>query len=319
MRVNRKLVYAGLFLVTLGGVLVAADQGGVDTPTLADAARLWPLIFVAIGVAIVLRRTRLSLSSGMLAAAVPGLVLGGALAVAPRFAGDCGVRGDPATVASRDGRLLAGSDVSIKTGCGTLAIATHDGDAWSLSAGSTAGRMPFINATSESLSIGMTGKGWDTLEAGRDAWSVVLPTSEIGSLSVVANASRAQITLRGAAIGDIDLTANASEVDVDLSGGTVDQLSTVLNLGSMSLQLSDRADLSGSIRINAGAIEICSPPGLGLRITFRGTPRDVSVHGSDLDGGTYENVEYATATHRADLELRVNFGAVEINPIGGCK
>src|SRR4026209_1580911 len=127
MRVNRKLVYAGLFLVTLGGVLVAADQGGVDTPTLADAARLWPLIFVAIGVAIVLRRTPPHQSRGMPAApgprrplraaargarrvagvgpatGVPCLVRGGALAVAPRFAGDCGVRGDPAMVANREG------------------------------------------------------------------------------------------------------------------------------------------------------------------------------------------------------------------------
>jgi hypothetical protein len=30
-------------------------------------------------------------------------------------------------------------------------------------------------------------------------------------------------------------------------------------------------------------------------------------------------VDYASATHRADLRVSATFGGVEINPIGGCK
>ena len=47
MRVNRKFLYAGLFLVAIGGVVVAADQGAIDAATLADVVRLWPLIPIA--------------------------------------------------------------------------------------------------------------------------------------------------------------------------------------------------------------------------------------------------------------------------------
>ena len=40
MSVNRALLFAGVFLAALGGVLVAADLRSVDTPTLTDVLRL---------------------------------------------------------------------------------------------------------------------------------------------------------------------------------------------------------------------------------------------------------------------------------------
>ena len=43
IRVNRRFLYWGVVLSAIGGVLVAADLGAVDTPTLTDALRLWPL------------------------------------------------------------------------------------------------------------------------------------------------------------------------------------------------------------------------------------------------------------------------------------
>ncbi len=89
MRVNRGLLYTGVFLVAIGGVLVAADAGAIDDARLADALRLWPLAVIAIGVSLVLRRSRFSLQGGMLAAALPGLVLGGAIAIAPTHLPDC--------------------------------------------------------------------------------------------------------------------------------------------------------------------------------------------------------------------------------------
>src|SRR5215210_7223887 len=103
MQINRRFLYAGVFLVAIGAVLVAADLGDVDTGGRAELLRLWPLALVAVGAAVVLRHTPVSLSSGLLAAAVPGLVLGGALSLAPRTVGDCGTRGEPARVTTRQG------------------------------------------------------------------------------------------------------------------------------------------------------------------------------------------------------------------------
>ena len=85
MRLNRTLLYTGVFLLAIGGAVVAADAGMLPTVGALDVLRLWPLAIIAIGLAIALRRTPASLASGVLAAAVPGLVLGAAVALAPRL------------------------------------------------------------------------------------------------------------------------------------------------------------------------------------------------------------------------------------------
>jgi hypothetical protein len=86
MRLNRTLLYTGAFLAAIGVALLVADLTRVATDALIGALRLWPLALIAIGVGIALRRTRLSVASGLLAAALPGLVLGVAIAATPRLA-----------------------------------------------------------------------------------------------------------------------------------------------------------------------------------------------------------------------------------------
>jgi hypothetical protein len=89
MRVHRALLYTGVFLVAIGGVLVAADASGVAAATIVDALRLWPLAVIAVGAGLVLRQSRFSLQGGLIGAALPGLVLGGAIAAAPTHLPDC--------------------------------------------------------------------------------------------------------------------------------------------------------------------------------------------------------------------------------------
>lgn len=86
MRLNRTLLYTGVFLAAIGAALLIADVTPVATDALIGVLRLWPLAVVAIGVGIALRRTPLSVASGLLAAAIPGLVLGVAMAATPRLA-----------------------------------------------------------------------------------------------------------------------------------------------------------------------------------------------------------------------------------------
>src|SRR3990170_1091857 len=122
MRVNRTLLYSGIFLVAIGAVVVAADIGGVRTEVLVDALRLWPLAVIAIGLGLVLRRTRVSLAGGMLAAAAPGLLLGGAFAVVPRVGNFCGLGDDLVPVATQQGTFGEATTVSITLGCGSLDV-----------------------------------------------------------------------------------------------------------------------------------------------------------------------------------------------------
>jgi hypothetical protein len=86
MRVNRTLLNTGVFLAAIGGAVLVVDFVRPDTNALIDVLRLWPLAVIAAGLGIALRRTQMSLASGLLAAAVPGLILGGAMALGPRLA-----------------------------------------------------------------------------------------------------------------------------------------------------------------------------------------------------------------------------------------
>lgn len=320
MRVNRRFLYWGIFFVAIGGILVASDLRAVDTPTLTDVLRLWPLALVAIGLSIVLRRTRLSLPGLMFAAAVPGLVVGGALAVAPRFVGNCGARGEPANVATTQGTFDGPAAVTVRSGCGSLNVKTSPGDGWQFDAGNTAGRTPKIDASPQSLSIDANGDhGPDFLDAGRDAWNLTLPMSDLDSVSLVVNAGRGQVALSGARINRLALTANAAEMLVDASAASVANLSAVINAGSLSIHLPADSDLVGSFRVGAGQLQVCSPPGLALRVTSRGTAEMVRVDGLQQHESEWQSPDYLSATHRADLSVNVNFGVVEINPIGGCK
>src|SRR5262245_32468612 len=151
MQIDRRLLYAGVFLLAIGGVVVAADVGLLDTAALTDLLRLWPLALIAIGVGIVLRRSDISLATGLLAAAVPGLLLGSAFAVAPRF--ECGGQGDPVNVATEQGSFDGPAYVSVVAGCGTFAVTTAPGTGWELTAANTASRAPIIETGARSLSI----------------------------------------------------------------------------------------------------------------------------------------------------------------------
>jgi hypothetical protein len=320
MRVNRRFLNWGVFLVAIGGVLVVTDLAAVDSATIADALRLWPLAIIAIGIGLILRRTRFSVAGGMLAAAVPGLLLGGAFAVVPHFSVDCGGRGEPASISTREGTFDGPATVSITSGCGTLVVNTGAGNGWVFSGGNTANQPPIIDATGQSLTIdsGAT-EGWHFFDAGRDKWNLTLPTSRIDDLSLVVNAGKGQIDLAGAQLGRLDLTTNAAETIVDISGATLTDVSGAVNAGLLSVHLPSGSDVSGSLTVNAGALQVCTPPGLGLRVTHGGVLSEIKVDGLQVTGNAWQSPDYASATHHADLSVIANVGAVEINPIGGCK
>src|SRR5690349_13691124 len=103
MAVDRRLLYAGLFLAAIGGVAVAADLAGVERGIVLRALQLWPLALIALGAGIVLRRTRLSLPAGVLAAVAPGLLIGGGFAVGPPAAAECGTTDPLAAPFVREG------------------------------------------------------------------------------------------------------------------------------------------------------------------------------------------------------------------------
>ncbi len=318
MAINRRFLYAGIFLVALGGVLVAVDLSSVDTSALAGVLRLWPAALVAIGAGIVLRRSRYALVAGILASLIPGLVLGGGLAIAPEYASDCGTRGDVISNVTDQGTLADGADVDVNVDCGSLALETRTGSDWSVTSRTSGGRSPAVEATAQHLAVSTSGGG-DWLAAGREQLGLTLPTSRIANLSVKLAAGQSSLALDGATIDHLDVVGNAADITIAANGAAVENLDASLEFGRLSVQLPQQGQYTGSFRVAAGELRICVPFFLGVHVDFSGSPRGVRINGLEADGSVWENEGYATATNRADLNVNVNFGSVLINPIGGCK
>ena len=320
MPVNRTFLYWGVFLAALGGVLVIADLNGVDQVTWGDALRLWPIALVAIGLGIALRRTRFNVASGMLAAAIPGLLFGGAIAVGPHFAIDCGAHGEPATFVTREGTFVGAAEVNVATGCGTLVVGTAPGSAWRLDAGNTDDREATVESSATSLWIDSGRRsGWRGFNSGRDDWNLTLPTSQIDDLTVVVNAGEGQIDLADAHVGRLELTTNAGRTALDLASTSIATLDGTLNAGQLTVTLPAASDLNGSVAVNAGELQVCIPSSVGLRLHNTTVLGAITVDGTHQNGGVWQSPDYESAAHHTDLTVTVNLGSVDINPIGGCK
>lgn len=321
MRVNRRFLYTGVFLLAVGAVVVAADLGAVGTALLSDALGLWPLAIVAVGLGLLIRHTRIGLAGGLVAALLPGLLVGSAFAVGPRVIADCSARDVPVAVASERGVFDGPATVYVNIGCGSLDVRAAPGRGWQFDAHNSAGRAPRIDASGRSLSIGGDEReGWPFFDHGRDAWELTLPEAAIDDLSLTVNAGDGRADLSGTTIRRLAVTANAADVAIDATGSSVTELSGVVNVGSLSIRLPADGDLGGTLNVNGGRLQVCTPPGLGLRITTTGGfGEQVTVGGLRQAGSEWQSSNYGSATHRADLDLTVNLGSVEIDPIGGCK
>ena len=83
MHINRSLLNWGVFLIALGGIPLAVDQGWVESGIASDLGQLWPLILVGIGLGLILRWTPLAWFGGALVAATFGVIFGAAIVSLP--------------------------------------------------------------------------------------------------------------------------------------------------------------------------------------------------------------------------------------------
>jgi hypothetical protein len=319
MTANRRFLYWGVLLIALGSVVVAADLGLVAESTIRDALGLWPLILIALGIGIVVRRTRYSLGAWLVAAALPGLAIGGLFAAGPRLAIDCLAEGrQPLETAS--GQFEAAATVNVRAGCGSLHASTEPGPSWRIEAADPTNAVATIGASQNLLSIDAGSRGhWDGDIDRTTTWRLTLPTSTIDVLDLTMNAGESDVDLDGARIGSLRLTANAAEMSVDASSAELGDLSATVDLGSMSILLPAGADIVGSLDVNLGELKVCLPEGLGLRVTQGDDLGEVRYEGRTQDRGAWQSPDYEQAVHQADLLVNVSLGSLEFNPIGGCK
>ena len=319
MTINRRFLYWGVFLAAAGAVMLVAQGGAIDDDALAQALRLWPVVVIALGVGLLLRRTRLALAGGLVAATMPGLLLGGLVVAAPRIVPDCADI-QPASLATRQGTFDGAASVDLKFACGELTVTTTPGDGWRLETGNDAGATATIHAAADRLSVTASNEGRSFgFARGRNTWRLALPTATTLDLAVEVDAGRGRLDLVGARLGTVRLVANAADMQVDLAGATVADLSLSANAARVSLSLPATGDLTATVAVNASALRLCAPSGLGLRIRHEGVLDATTFSGLVRNGGAWESPDYATAIHHADVTATVNVGSVDVNPVGGCQ
>ena len=322
MTVRRGLLYTGVFLFAAGAVALLNATGRLDPVAVADAvATYWPVAVIAIGVALVVRRSPAALPAGIIAAALPGVVLAGAVVAVPDVSFGCsGANPAAAQTETREGAFGTTADVDLSVNCGELEVTTQPGNAWRVDATDGGDRRTIVTADPERLSV-TTDRGlrrWNVGDDGVD-WAVVLPTTPATDLRAEVNAGRGTFDLAGAHLGALGLVVNAGRLDVDLTGATLSTLDVELNAGAASLTLPAGTSFEGSLDTNAGSLEMCAPAGLGLHVTATNSLGTTQANGLIKRGDAWETPDYATAPFTANLAIDASVGSVIINPQGGCK
>ncbi len=320
MHINRGLLFWGLALVTGGAVALAVQLDYVDRGVVSDAWRLWPLILVAIGLAIVLSRTPFAVLGTVAAALVVGVAGGALLTVGPGVVA-CG-SSDPTSLQPHDGSFSADAVTTrLDFNCGTLRVAMAPGSDWSAKTGSTrSGASANVSSSGNALTISSPQGSFD-FAGNRQRWEVTLGSNPTYDLQVSPNAADANLDLASGAFSHLGLSLNAGSVTMNLAGATVDDIALSMNAGSFSISVDGDTSLDGGWEANAGSLELCTTTETAVRLTVDANftfSHNLDGSGLSRDGDTWTSANYAAATKRVTLTLSGNAASFSLNPNGGC-
>lgn len=130
-----------------------------------------------------------------------------------------------------------------------------------------------------------------------------------------ADAAAWEIGLAPGVALDLTLMLNATSADLNLQGLTLASLGIEANAGTVRATLPREygGDAQAAITANAGSVQLTVPTGAAVRVVIetRAGSRDVSPRFMQRDGG-YETPEFATAKNRLTLRVKANAGRVTV-------
>jgi hypothetical protein len=321
MRADRRFLQWGVFFVGLGAVPLAVQQGWLDRTRLDDVGRLWPLVLIAIGLAVLAGRGPFGTAVRLLPPLAFGLLLGAAFSGGIGAIGCAGADPGAASLPGSSGSFGAQAEVDLSIDCGTATVTTSPGSVWAFSGTGDPGRPPQVS--SDSGSLGVSSGRVDFLDFGsaRSAWQLSLPTDPALDLSLEMNAGDATVNLSGARLTALSLTANAGSIRLGLSNVVQsDELDATVNAGDVLIGLPSKA-MTGSITVNAGHLGLCLPAGVGLQVEAGGalSANNFASRGLVQDGDTWTTPGSPPGAPRISLQVTANAGNIELNPEGGCQ
>jgi hypothetical protein len=326
MRIHRGLLGWGVFLVLAGSIPLAVRAGYLSNDQLRNVANLWPLILVGIGVGLVLSRSRVAFLGGIIVAATFGVMVGGLLAggLAGFTAGACGPGSGATAFPAHDGTFASPTaSVDLDLNCGNATVTVATGSAWRVEGEGETGAGPTVESSGSSLSVrSQNGNGQPFDPFGkRESWRITLPDATQLNAHLTMNAGSSTVNFGGANLSDFEVNLNAGSATIDL--GSVHQIGGVqigLNAGSLDLVLPNLS-MTGSIEVNAGSVQLCAPPGAGLRLQTDESivaSYDFGDHGLIKSGSTWETPSFDAAPVKIELRTQANAGSFSLDPEGGC-
>lgn len=309
MRIDRSLLNWGVFLIALGGIPLAVDQGWLDSDIARDLGQLWPLILVGIGLGLILRWTPFAWFGGALVAATFGIIFGAAVVslpdenvsnlqgIIPAIATSACASGDagPATTSETG---LANPDVfelELTLSCGELSVARAVDASWRLDADHAPGDTPTVgrsdlDGTLAALALGQPDDD-DLAFLGRQArsdWRVEVPVTAAITLDATMNAVRAHVELGGGPVAGVNGTFNASDAVLNLAAATTPasaDIGLTLNASDVRLLLPE-GSISARATLNASSLTVCVPTGVPLRVESTSNLSSDDLGSSGLEAGS---------------------------------
>jgi len=317
MRVRRGLLFWGLFLIPLGALPLLVRTGAIDANRLTYAWRLWPLLVIGIGVAILVGRTRAAVAGTVVIALVLGTIGGAALASGNLWIGalsDCGIGRTNQTV-DRNGSFDGPATIGLDLRCGSLNLGPGDPAGWSVHAG-YASAAPLIDAATDRLDLRVPGGAGDR----RQDWTVRLLPTAVRDRDLAANAASADLDLSGMKLAGVDAEMNAGDLRINAASATIDRVHATMNAGRIRMILGPSA-VAGDLSVNAGAIDVCVPEGVGLRFTVTDQLTLVTNLGARglTQSGTLWTRSGAEGAPVIALSVDGSAASFTLNPDGGCR
>jgi hypothetical protein len=317
MRPRRSLLFWGLLLIPLGAIPLLARAGVIDASRFLDAWKLWPLVLVGIGAVILIGRTRAAIVGTAVIALTLGTIGGAALASPGTLLGavtHCGPGGVTQHV-NRDGTFPTSASVVLDLRCGTLDLTADDATAWTIDA-AYRGTAPTIEGSGNRLSVRSTS---DAINE-HDEWTIRVPASQLGQLSLTANAATSDVDLGTAALRRLEAVVNAGDFRIVAGSGGTSAVDITMNAGRLRLETGS-APMTGSLSVNAGAIDLCVPADVGLRIdaadqlTFS---TNLAAEGLSRTGNVWIR-DAAAGAPTVDLSVEGNAASLTLKGEGACR
>lgn len=270
MRIDRRFLQWGVFLIVFGAVPLGVQLGWLDRSAFGGVWRLWPVLLIAIGLGILFGRGRLELPFRLLPPIAFGLLFGAGLAGGLGSIGCAGADQRASAFPSTSGAFGSRAEIQVTVDCGTAAVTSLPGSSWTFSGTGDSSRLPSVDSSLDSLTVHAGQVDFLDFGAARSDWHLQLPSDPSLDLSLDMNAGDAHLDLAGANLAGLSLTANAGSASVNLAGAVaVGSLDATINAGDVRITLPQRS-VDGSITVNAGHLGLCQPPGIALRIESKG-------------------------------------------------